>query len=268
MTAPLHVLVTGASSGIGEALAHQYARHGARLALYARREDRLEAVARRCLDLGAGEARVLVGDVADYARVIDAAGELERAWPRVDRAFLNAGGSGEDKRRQGTKRHHLDCCSTEFTAEMVEHVIRINYLGVVYWMEPLLRRMRQQGAGTIAVTGAMAADRGLPRSGHYSASKAALRALIDGMRADAGRYGVRLCLLEPGFVKSELTDANCFKMPFIQPTERAAARFHRGVEAGERVIRFPWQWSVLSKLGAAVPRVLYDRWARRMLPPV
>ena len=259
-----HVLITGASSGIGQAVAQHYAALGAHLALFARRRERLEDVAARCRELGAREARVLVGDTTDRARVLEACDDIG-AWPRIDRAYLNAGGTRDDGRR-AERSHHLQCCSTDFSAESTEWIMRVNYLGAIYWLEPLLARMQQQGDGRIVFMGAMSADRSPPGSGAYAASKAALRALVDGLRADAARFGVRLCLVEPGYVVSEETAGYCFKMPFLQPTDKAAARIVRGVESGERVIRFPWQLSILSRMGAAVPRALYDRWAARMLP--
>lgn len=258
---PQSVLITGASSGIGREVALRYAKQGAKIALFARRAERLEQVAKECDELGAASTMVLAGDTSNQSDVKAAAQKLEGAFGLIDIAYLNAGGYGD--KDDGP----LACWSTSFSAERIEKIIRTNYLGVVYWMNELLPAMQKRGAGTIAVTGAMAADRGLPGSGPYSASKAALRALMDGLRADAKMHGVKLCLIEPGFVQTELTDADCcIRMPFLQPADKAAERFVEGVSRGERVIRFPWQWSVISQFGAYVPRFLYDRWAEGLLP--
>jgi NAD(P)-dependent dehydrogenase (short-subunit alcohol dehydrogenase family) len=260
------VLVTGASSGIGEAVAYEYARRGARLALFSRRREILEEVAARCVSLGAAEARILVGDTTDPAAVEAAAAELNASWPRIDRAFLNAGGYGVRDRDGMTRARDVEWTAGGFSAAAVERVIRLNYLGVVYWLEHLLPVMRRERGGTIVVTGAQAADRGYPKHGPYSASKAAVRALFDSLRPDAGRFGVRICLVEPGCVESGMTRANCCdEMPFIQPTDRSAERIVRGVEAGEAVIRFPWYASTLSQMAAAVPRPIFDLWAARKL---
>jgi NAD(P)-dependent dehydrogenase (short-subunit alcohol dehydrogenase family) len=271
MTDSLNVLITGGSSGIGEALAYLYARRGARLALFARRTERLEAVAKLCLERGAKEARVLTGDTTVRKDVVAAAAELE-AWPSIDRAYLNAGTSfGIDK--DGERGHFLECCSSgnvtaeDFSADVVEDAMRVNFVGVVYWLEPLFRRMRAQRSGTIAVTGSLAGDRALPRSAAYSASKTAVRVLVDGLRFDATRYGIRLCMIEPGFVETQDADPDRYVMPFLMPVGAAAERIFRGVEAGRRSIRFPWQAAILSRIGAMMPDFIYERWAAYALAP-
>jgi NADP-dependent 3-hydroxy acid dehydrogenase YdfG len=267
---PLNVVITGASSGLGEAFAHCYAERGARLALFARRRERLEQVAAACRARGAADARVMVGDTTDAARVSAAVTELAAAWGRLDRAFLNAGGSG-DQFKSKREQHFLQCCSGDdltaynFAAASAEWIVRVNYLGVIYWMEPLLRLMRGQGRGTIAVTGSLAADGNLPRSGPYTASKMALRALLDGLRHDARKLGVRLTLIECGWFISELTDVKA-GAPFVMTAGQAARRAIRGVEAGKRVVRFPFRMSLLSRLGTFVPRPWRDRFWDRLLP--
>lgn len=272
MTDPLYVLITGASSGIGEAVARAYARRGAHVALFARRRGRLDAAADACLMLGAASAKVLVGDTTIRSDVKAAAAELEEAWPRVDRAFLNAGTSfGIDK--EGERAHFLECCSSgnvtaeDFSADVVEEAMRVNFVGVTYWLEPLFRRMRAARSGTIAVTGSLAADRPLPRSAAYSASKTAVRVLIDGLRFDACAFNIRLCMIEPGFVETEQAEPDRYVMPFLMRVDDAALRIVRGVEAGRRSIRFPWQAALLSRLGAMVPDFLYERWASYVLGP-
>jgi NADP-dependent 3-hydroxy acid dehydrogenase YdfG len=267
---PLNVVITGASSGLGEALAHCYAERRARVALFARRRERLDEVAAACRARGAADARVVVGDTTDPAQVSAAVTELAAAWGRLDRAFLNAGGSG-DRFKSKREEHFLQCCAGDdltafnFAAASAEWIVRVNYLGVVYWMEPLLRLMRAQRSGTIAVTGSLAADGNLPRSGPYTASKMALRALLDGLHHDARKLGVRLSLIECGWFISELTDAKA-KAPFVMTAAQAARRAIRGVEAGKRVIRFPFRMALLSRLGTFVPRPWRDRFWDRLLP--
>ena len=269
---PINVVITGASSGLGGEIALCYARRGARLALFARRREKLDEVARQCLEAGAVEARVVVGDTTDQSRVAEAIAELVGAWGRIDRAYLNAGGSG-DRFKAKREEHFLQCCSGDdltaanFSAESTEWIVRLNYLGVVYWMAPLLGQMRRQRAGTIAVTGSLAADGNLPRSGPYTATKVALRALMDGLRWDARKMGVRLCLIECGWFISELTDPKA-RAPFVMTTDAAARRAVAGVEAGRRTLRFPWRMAVLSRLGTFVPRVIRDWFWDRMLPPI
>lgn len=257
-----HVLVTGASSGIGAAVAEAYARRGSHLALLARRGERLEQVAARCRELGAAEARVLVADVRVREQVDRALAGLAD-WPRLDRAYLNAGSAG----RSGPTPAFWRCCAaTEhgaaaFDAAAAAEPLRANYLGVVYCLEPVLARMRAQGSGAIAVTGSMSVDGLLVGSGPYSASKAAVRALLEGLRHDAARFGVQLTLIEPGFVTTEMLDGHRW-VPFERSAADAAARFVAGVEAGETVIRYPWQMSALARAGKLIPRPVRERfWA-------
>jgi NAD(P)-dependent dehydrogenase (short-subunit alcohol dehydrogenase family) len=268
MTA-LRVVVTGGSSGIGAEIARQYAARGARVAVFARRRDKLEQVAARCRELGAAEARVLEGDTTDPARVRGAAQAVVDAWGGIDRAFLNAGGYGVIDSREMQRARDLEWTATGFRASAAEAVMRVNYLGVTYWLEAVLPVMRAQRAGTIAVTGAQTADRGFPAHGPYAAAKAALRALCDSLRPDAARFGITLSLVEPGCVQSELTDNHCCDaMPFLQPTAKAVTRFIAGVERGRAVVRWPAHASLSSRLAAAVPRSLFDLWAIRKLPRV
>lgn len=261
----VRVVVTGASSGIGAEVARQYAARGARVGLFARRADKLEAIAAQCRAAGAAEARVLVGDTTDAARVTAAARELAGAWGGIDRAFLNAGGYETTDPRV----RDVEWTAAGFRASAAETVMRVNYLGVTYWLEAILPVMREQRAGTIAVTGAQTADRGFPAHGPYAASKAALRALCDSLRPDAARFGIALSLVEPGCVESELTEKHCCdSMPFLQPTAKAVAKFVAGVERKQAIVRWPAHASLTSRLAAAVPRALFDRWAKRQLPRV
>jgi short-subunit dehydrogenase len=268
----LNVLITGASSGLGEELAYGYARGGHAVALLARRKERLELVAARCLELGARDAVVLPFDTTVPGDVAAATAILDARFAHIDRAYLNAGGSG-DRFKRKRAQHFMECCTGDdltaaaFRADSAEWVMRLNYLAVTYWLEPLLARMRRQGYGAIAVTGSVAADGNLPRSGPYTASKIALRLLLEGLRYDARKFGVRLCLIECGYFVSELTDPASGAL-FLLQTADAARRAMKGVEAGKAVIRFPWQMSLLSRVSALGSRRVRDWFWDRRLPPL
>lgn len=266
MAGPLRVLVTGASSGIGAAIARDYARRGAQVALLARRREPLEEVAAACRADG-GEASVLVCDVTQKAEVAAAVGALAEQWPRIDRAVLNAGVAWSDGARS-----FAECCTSDaqnaaaFDAGTAAEIMTTNYLGAVYFLEPVLAWMRQGSGGRIAFTGSMAADGLLERSGPYVASKAALRALVEGMRPDACALNIGLTLLEPGFVETGMTEGVRYRMPFLISAERAAEAFVRGIEDGKDRVRAPWQMSALVGVARLVPaplRALGVRWLGR-----
>jgi NADP-dependent 3-hydroxy acid dehydrogenase YdfG len=266
MSSSLTVAITGASSGIGAEYARQYATRGARLALLARRVDRLEAVAAECRARGAADALVLPTDVTDPAAVRASFARLADRLGGLDRAILNAGGYGVRSAAELAHSRDVEWSAGAFSAAAAQRVMQLNYGGTVSCLEAALAIMRDRGGGVIAATGAQAADRGYPLHGPYAAAKAAVRALFDALRADAARAGIAMVLVEPGCVVSELTENQCCdEMPFLQPTTRAVAAFIAGVEARRAVVRFPLHGSLLSHAAAAAPRALFDRWARRRL---
>lgn len=268
MTA-INVIVTGGSSGIGAEIARQYATHGARLALFARRQAKLEEVADECRARGATEVLVVPGDTTDSVQVDAAARTIVERWGQVDRAYLNAGGYDVSNALEMQRTRDVEWTAAGFRAASAEAVMRLNYVGVTYWLEALLPVMRGQRSGTIAVTGAQTADRGFPLHGPYAAAKAAVRALCDSLRADAARFGITISLIEPGCVVSQLTENHCCdSMPFLQQTDVAVEHFIAGVESGRAVVRWPVHASLSSRAAAAVPRPLFDWWATRKLPRV
>jgi NADP-dependent 3-hydroxy acid dehydrogenase YdfG len=264
-----NVIITGASSGIGAEIARQYAARGARLALFARRRDKLDEVAEQCLAAGASDVIVVPGDTTDASEVDAAARTIVARWGTVDRVFLNAGGYDVADAKEMKRARDVEWTAAGFRAASAEAVMRLNYIGVTYWLEAMLPVMREQRTGTIAVTGAQTADRGFPLHGPYAAAKAAVRALCDSLRADAARFGVTISLIEPGCVVSQLTENHCCdSMPFLQPTDVAVRHFIAGVERGRAVVRWPARSTWSSRLTAAVPRPIFDWWAIRKLPRV
>jgi short-subunit dehydrogenase len=239
------VLVTGATSGLGRETAVQLGRRGWKIAITGRRADKLDATAKAVREAG-GEALPLVGSVADPEEVRRHYDAIRAAWDGLDWAILNAG--------VGDSENGLD-----FSAENVRWTFETNVFGAANWIEAVLPGMLAQQSGTIAGVGSLAGFRGLPASGAYSSSKAALHTMLESLRLDLKGSGVRVVIVAPGFVKSELTGRNEAKMPFLLETGDGVRRMIRGIEAGKRVVHFPWQLSlvVIYVLGL-MPNWLYD----------
>ncbi len=256
-SAPAHVLITGASSGIGEELALAYAARGAAVALLARRRPQLEEVAARCRARGAAETLVLASDVTQPDQVAEAARAIAGAWPRIDRAYLNAGGGGG-----AASWKTIACCddqsltAREFSAARATELMQLNYGGAVLWLEQLLPRMAASGGGKIAVTGSMAADGLLLASGPYMASKMAVRGLVLGLRGEAAAMGIELILVEPGFIDTPQTGGKR-NLPFLMSSRQAGQRIAEEVERGACTIRVPWQLSIANRLAHLLPRAVY-----------
>lgn len=245
------ILITGASSGIGAALAERLAAFGGQIALFARRADRLEEVAGRVAAAGA-RPLVLTGDVTDPESVRTSYARLVEAQGPVDVAFLNAG-VGDSFR--------LD----KFDAARVRKTFEVNVFGVVHWLEHLLPSMLERRTGTLVGISSLASHRGGPMSGPYSASKAAVSVLLESIRLEARSKGISVCIVEPGFIRSEMTDKNKFKMPFMVETEDAAQAIIDAAAEGQPMLRFPWQMAAAVKVLKSLPIGLYDRIAGRMV---
>lgn len=233
--APGHVLITGASSGIGAALARLYAAPGVRLSLQGRDADRLAAVASACRARGA-EAVTASLDLRDgpaCAAWIEAA---DAARP-ADLLIANAGISGADPHA----------------------VIETNISGTLNTVEPVLPRLCQRGRGQVALMSSLASFRGTPQAPAYCASKAAVRLWGEGLRGRLLRHGVLVSVICPGFVATPLTARNPFPMPLLMTAERAAALIARGLARGQARIAFPWRLYALARLYAALPQDLGDR---------
>ncbi|MCC6751557.1 MAG: SDR family NAD(P)-dependent oxidoreductase [Deltaproteobacteria bacterium] len=239
------ILITGASSGIGAVLAEHLAQYGGRLALVARRADRLEEVAAKVRAAG-GEPLVIVADVSDASAVARAHAEIAERQGAVQVAFLNAGIGA-------TMPIH------RFKAEIPVRAMQVNYFGAVYWIEHLLPPMLERSAGVIVGISSLAALASMPANGGYSASKAALSNLLSSLRMEAAPRGLQISTVEPGFVRSELTDQNKTPMPFLMETLDAVRIICDEVADGRAVIRFPWPMSAALRVLQTIPRPLYER---------
>jgi short-subunit dehydrogenase len=241
------VVITGASSGIGTALARHYAARGATLALIARREDALNALAREL----PGSHQIYVADVADAGAML-AAGEDFMARAGVpDIVVANAGIS------VGTltgEREDLPA---------FRKVFETNVLGMVHTFQPFVEPMRQAGSGRLVGIASVAGIRGLPGAGAYSASKAAAISYLESLRVELRGSGVRVVTLAPGYIETPMTAVNRYRMPFLLPVDEAARRLVRAIDRGASYAVVPWQMGVVARLMRLLPNALFDRLAAR-----
>ena len=221
---PHTILITGASSGIGAALAEVYAAAGVTLILTARNAARLEAVAERCRARGAIVHTALI-DVREREQLAQFLNEIDTKCP-IDLVIANAGVSGGSE--GGVERER-----------QARIIFDTNLTGVLNTIHPLIPRMSARGAGHIAIISSLAGIVALPPAPAYSASKAAVRYYGDALRGLLRRHGVAVSVVCPGYITTPMTDANRFFMPFIMPVERAAMRIKAALDKKQAHIFFP-----------------------------
>ena len=240
------VFLTGASSGIGEALAVEIAKQGGILGLVARREEMLRELAEKCKSVG-GKARVFACDVVDAGAIQKAADALREEFGRIDILIANAGIGGNDKETR------------EFQPDAVKKVIDINLIGAVNSVYAVLPQMLEQESGQLVAISSLAGFRGLPKSAAYSASKAGMTAFFESVRLDVQQKGVAVTIIQPGFIKTPLTSGRANKMPFLMELEDAVPLFLRAIEKQKKFAAFPWQLANFVRLGRIFPAWLYDK---------
>lgn len=250
MNGPRGILITGASSGLGEALALAYAAPGVALFLSGRDPSRTEAVAAACRARGAqAEGRVI--DVAEQAGMAAWIAEAESIAP-LALVIANAGISGGTGALSGEH------------ADQVRGIFRVNLEGVLNTVLPVIPPMRARRAGQIVLMSSMAGFRGFPSAPAYSASKAAVRVWGEGLRGWLAADGIGVTVVCPGFVKSRITARNAFPMPFLMEAEAAARIMRRGIDANKARVAYPGVVAMAMGLLAALPPAWTDPWLRRL----
>ena len=238
------VFITGASSGIGAALAQALSGPDIALGLVARRTDRLEDVAARCRGKGAQTFAWTI-DVADEDGMRKVAGDFLERWKRIDLVIANAGISLRDYERGGDR-------------EVPRLLTETNFLGIVHTLAPFIPVMEQARSGHLVAISSLAAFRGMPMAGAYCASKAAVNTWMESLRLRMRPFGVRVTTVCPGFVDTEMTQRNEFWMPWLVPADRAAQIILRGIDRNKKVLLFPWQMGLLVRMMAALPNAIMD----------
>lgn len=237
------VWVTGASSGIGRATARAFAERGWRVAATARRAEALDELARETNGM-LGDVTPYPGDVCDQPGVADIVQRIESDLGPIGCAILNAG-------------THFPLNAIDFNAETLRRTLELNVMGTAHGLEHLIPRMVRRGSGRIYLVASIAGYGGMPTAAAYGASKAALINLAEALHVGLAPHGITVGVVNPGFVRTPLTQNNRFPMPFLMPVEKAAARLVDGVLDGRFEIAFPTRLAWLMKLVRALPYALY-----------
>ena len=241
------VWITGASSGIGAALARAYAAHGATVALVSRRESALRELAQKLPT----QTFNYPLDVADPAALQAAADDFISRAGVPDVVIANAGVS------VGTLTEEAD------DLKAFERVFAVNVLGMVNTFAPFAAAMRKRGSGRLVGIASVAGVRGIPGAGAYSASKAATFAYLESLRVEMHGSGVKVVTIAPGYIRTPMTAVNEYPMPFLLDADVAATRMLRVIDRGARRAVVPWQMGIVAALMRCLPDTIYDRLAAR-----
>jgi short-subunit dehydrogenase len=244
-TSPL-VFITGASSGIGQALAASFHDAGYRLALVARRTAEIESWA-QARQISADRYQIYSADVAQTDSIVAAGHACIAQQGLPDVVIANAGISvGIDT----GERSDLDVLAQTFAT---------NNVGLAATFHPFVRAMEQRGTGRLVGIGSVASIRGLPGHGAYCASKAGVVAYCESLRGELFKSGVKVVTLCPGYIDTPLTQGNRYGMPFLMTAEDFAAQALRAIEAGTSYRVIPWQMGVVAKIMRMLPNAVLDR---------
>jgi short-subunit dehydrogenase len=241
------VFITGASSGIGEALARYYARSAKVIGLAARRKTQLDSLA-ASLKV---ECATYSLDVSDAEACVRAAGDFVQRFGAPDLVIANAGVSvgtrGDDPTDMAKLRRVLD----------------VNVVGLAATLAAFAPSMRAARNGTLCGIASVAGFRGLPGAGAYSSSKAAAISWLEALRVELRGSGVAVVTICPGYIDTPMTQVNRYRMPFLLPADEAARRIARAIEAKRRLAVIPWQMAIVGRIMRLLPGVVYDRLTAR-----
>jgi short-subunit dehydrogenase len=267
---PINIFITGASSGIGEALAHEYAKRASLSAreyngsgrhtvigLVARRADMLQNLAQKLQQQYQIQTAIYAVDVRDKTAIANAADDFINRFGAPNILIASAGVS------RGTLTEHKEDIAA------FQAVFDINVMGMVHTFQPFIESMKQatlaghqaQLVGVASVAGV----RGLPGSGAYSASKAAATTYLESLRVEMQHFNIAVTTIAPGYIRTPMTDINTYKMPFLMDVDVFAYKFANAVAKKKRFTVIPWQMGVFARLMRFIPPLLWD-WAMKKAP--
>ena len=234
------IWITGGSTGIGKALAIKFASKGWNVAVSARREELLNELSDQYENISAFPL-----DVTDKQKCAEVFDQIKKKYEDIDICFFSTGTWNPKKEK-------------EIDVEQIEEVFKINFFGTVNTIKAVEQYFRDRRKGTITIVSSIAGYRGLPNSTGYGPSKSALNNLAESLYFDFKRFGVRVCLVSPGFIKTPMTDKNDFKMPFIKTTDYAANKIYDGlINKNVFEIHFPKSLTIILKILSFLPSKLY-----------
>tara|TARA_E500000178_G_scaffold328229_1_gene358002 strand:+ start:2763 stop:3521 length:759 start_codon:yes stop_codon:yes gene_type:complete len=241
------IWITGASTGIGKALAIKFSQNGWKVAISARREVLLNEIASENKNIFA-----FPFDVTDKDKCNTTFNLIKNKFDNIDLCVFSTGTWDPKKEK-------------EIDVEQIENVMKINFFGTLNCIKSVESYFKTRGYGQISIVSSIAGYRGLPNSTGYGPSKSALNNLAESLYFDFKRHGVRVSLISPGFIKTPMTDKNDFKMPFLKSPEFAAEKIYNGlVNSKSFEIDFPKQLTITLKLLKILPIKLYFKIVERM----
>ena len=235
-----NIWITGASSGIGRALALKFAKEGWQVAASARREDLLNEISK--LDKNISSFPL---DVTDKEKCDEIFAQIKSKYQNIDICFFSTGTWDPRKEK-------------DIDIDQIKKTIKVNFFGTLNCIKAVEQYFKNRNNGHISIVSSVAGYRGLPNSTGYGASKAALNNLAESLYFDFGRHNVRISLISPGFIKTPMTDKNQFRMPFLKSPEFAADKIYKGLVNGSSFeIDFPKELTLILKLLKILPNRLY-----------
>ena len=234
------IWITGGSTGIGKALAIKFANEGWNVAISARRENLLKEISEKYENIFSFPL-----DVTDKSKCKEVFGNIKDKFDNIDICFFSTGTWDPKKEK-------------DIDVEQMEEVFKINFFGTVNSIKAVEKHFKEKNSGIISIVSSIAGYRGLPNSTGYGPSKSALNNLAESLYFDFKRFGVRVCLVSPGFIKTPMTDKNDFKMPFLKTPEYAADKIYDGLTNKNIFeIHFPKALTILLKIFSFLPSKLY-----------